>query len=495
MRLLPRFAFWRLFGRSGAKPIIFSPMPNDAIIWSTATELAAKIATKDLSSREVVQAHLEQIDAVNPELNAIVTLDPEGALTAAAEADEKLASGEEIGPLHGLPTAYKDLHFTKGMRTTMGSPIFADQVPDFNTLIVDRMESAGAIRVGKTNTPEWGLGSQTFNAVFGATKNPYDLTKTCGGSSGGAAVALAAGMIPLAEGSDMGGSLRNPASFCNVAGFRTSGGRVPVWPSSIGWSDFGIHGPMARTVADLALMLTAIAGADRRVPNSLPGSPSSFGRDLTRDMKGVRIAWSPRLGDLPVASEVVAVMEANRSVFESLGCEVVDADPDLAGADEVFQTIRAFEHEVGLGQLLDNHPEALKDTARWNIELGRSLSGPAVGAAQKKRTEIFGKFSDFLTEFDFLVCPVSQVAPFPVETEWISEIDGVQMETYIDWMKSCCRITVTGHPALSVPAGFTPGGLPVGIQIVGSHLDDFGVLQFGYAFEQANPAGQTRPKL
>jgi amidase len=470
-------------------------MPNEEIIWSDATQLAAKIARRDLSSREVVQAHLEQIEAVNPTLNAIVTLDAEGAMVAAAAADDKMANGAEVGPLHGLPVAYKDLHNTKGMRTTMGSPLLENNIPDFNTLIVDRMESAGAIRVGKTNTPEWGLGSQTFNPVFGATKNPYDLTKTCGGSSGGAAVALAAGMIPLADGSDMGGSLRNPASFCNVAGFRPSGGRVPVWPSGFGWSDFGIHGPMARTVGDLALLMTAITGADRRVPNSLPGSPSSFGRDLERDLEGVRIAWSPRLGDLPVAPEVVAVMEANRSVFESLGCEVVDADPDLTGADDVFQKIRAWEYELGLGELLDQHPEAFKDTAKWNIEQGRSLSGPQVGAAQKKRTDIFRSFSDFLTEFEFLVCPVSQVAPFPIETEFISEIEGVQMETYIDWMKSCCRITVTGHPALSVPAGFTPGGLPVGVQIVGRHLDDFGVLQFAHAFEQANPVGRQRPNL
>ena len=470
-------------------------MSDHEIIWLAATEMARKIANKELSAREVMTAHLSQIDRVNPEINAIITLDPDGAMAGAAKADEKIAAGEELGPLHGLPVAHKDLHDTKGMLTTGGSPIYADLVPTESALIVQRMVDAGAITIGKTNTPEFGAGSQTFNTLFGATKNPYDTSKTPGGSSGGAAAALAAGMVPLADGSDMGGSLRNPASFCNIVGFRNSGGRVPVWPSSTGWSDFGIHGPMARTVGDVALMLTAIVGADRRVPNSLPGSPSSFARDLNRDMSEIRIAWSPRLGDLPVQQQVLDVMAANRSVFEALGCQVVDADPDLSGAQDVFQKLRAWEFEVGLAHEYDNHRDQLKDTVRWNIELGRSLSGPDIGAANKARTKIFERFSDFMTDFDFIVAPVSQVVPFSHETEWVTEIEGVQMETYIDWMMSCCVITVTGCPALSIPAGFTPDGLPVGLQLIGRHLDDFGVLQLAHAFEQANPVGQRRPNL
>ena len=293
----------------------------------------------------------------------------------------------------------------------------------------------------------------------------------------------------------MGGSLRNPASFCNIVGFRTSGGRVPVWPANAGWSDFGIHGPMARTVADVALMLTAISGADRRVPISLPGSPSSFARPLDRDLSGCRIAWSPKLGDLPVEQEVLDVMETARSVFEDLGCEIVDSDPNLSAADEIFQTLRAWEFELGLGHHLDDDRVLLKDTVIWNIEKGRALSGPQVGAAAKARTDLFCEFSDFMTGFDLLVAPVSQVVPFSAETEWVTEVAGVQMDSYIEWMMSCCRITVTGHPALSLPGGFTPGGLPVGIQLVGRHLDDFGVLQFAHAFEQANPVGRTRPHI
>ena len=468
---------------------------HDELIWSAATELANQIATKQLSAREVVTAHLERIEAVNPKVNAVVTVVADQALEAASRADDALARGADIGPLHGLPVVHKDLHETAGIRTTMGSPLFADWVPDRNALIVQRLVDAGAITVGKSNTPEFGAGSQTFNTVFGATRNPYDLTRTCGGSSGGAAVALAAGMVPIADGSDMGGSLRNPASFCNVVGFRPSPGRVPAWPSATGWSTLSVQGPMARTVSDVALMLSAISGADRRAPVSLPDSAHQFGRDLHRDLTGTRIAWSPRLGDLPVDSEVVAVMDSCRSVFEALGCEVLDADPDLSEADEVFQTLRAAQFEAGLGHLADAHPGQVKDTVVWNIEKGRSLSGPDIGRAERTRTTIFGHFSDFMTDFDLLVLPVSQVPPFPIDTEWVAEVDGTAMETYIDWMKSCLRITVTGHPAISVPAGFTPGGLPVGLQLVGRHLDDFGVLQFAHAFEQAQPVGLTRPVL
>ncbi len=462
--------------------------------------MARRIRDKELSAREVMDAHLKQIERVNPELNAVVTLVADQAVEQATAADDATARGDDVGPLHGLPVAHKDLHDTAGIRTTSGSPIYADRVPEKNALIVQRMLDAGAITVGKTNTPEFGAGSQTFNTVFGATRNPWDTTKTCGGSSGGAAVALAAGMVPLADGSDMGGSLRNPASFCNIVGFRPSPGRVPTWPSSAGWSPLAVHGPMARNVEDIALFCTAIAGADRRVPISLPGAPSSFARPLQRDLTGTRVAWSRRLGDLPVDAAVLDVMDAQRAVFEHLGCEIVDVDDmlcdlDMASADGVFQTMRAWEFELGHGSLLDDHREQLKDTVVWNIEAGRALSGPDIGAAEKARTQLFNRFTDFMTGFDLLICPVSQVPPFSIDTEWIDEIDGTPMTTYIDWMQSCSRISVTSHPAASVPAGFTSDGLPVGLQFVGRHLDDFGVLQFAHAFEQADPVGPRRPPL
>jgi len=470
-------------------------MSTGSIVWMTATEMATKIRTKELSARDVLEAHLTQIERVDPQVNAMVTVVADRARQHAAAADDALARGDDLGVLHGLPVAHKDLHETAGIRTTMGSPIYADWVPDRNTLIVQRMLDAGAITIGKTNTPEFGAGSQTFNTVFGTTLNPWDTTTTCGGSSGGAAVALATGMVPLADGSDMGGSLRNPASFCNVVGLRPSPGRVPVWPSATGWSPLAVHGPMARTAQDVALFMSAIAGADRRVPISLPGSPSSFARPLDRDLRGTRIAWSRRLGDLPIDAAVLAVMDEQRAVFEHLGCEVIDVDPDLAAADDAFQTLRAWQFELGTGQLFDEHRAQLKDTIIWNVEKGRSLTGPDVGAAERARTKLFETFSDFMTDYDLLVCPVSQVPPFQAGTEWIAEIDGTPMETYISWMQSCSRISVTSHPAASVPAGFTPNGLPVGLQFVGRHLDDFGVLQFAHAFEQANPIGARRPPL
>ena len=296
-------------------------MSTTDICFMTATELARRIRAKELSARAVMEAHLAQIERVNPTVNAIVTLLPERAMDGARAADEALARGAAVGALHGLPIAHKDLILTKGIRTTYGSRIYADFVPDQDMLIVERMRHAGAITIGKTNTPEFGAGSQTFNEVFGATLNPYDLTKTCGGSSGGAAVALACGMVPLADGSDLGGSLRNPANFCNVVGFRTAPGRVPVYPVRDVWSPFSVEGPMARTVQDVALFLSVLAGPDRRVPISIAEPGSMFLQPLDRDFRGVRIAWNRDFGGLPVDARVTAVIEAQRHVFTALGCQ------------------------------------------------------------------------------------------------------------------------------------------------------------------------------
>jgi amidase len=467
--------------------------PEQEICFLEATELARHIRTKDLSSAEVMEAHLQWIERVNPRVNAIVTLLPERAMERARATDEALARGEEIGPLHGLPVAHKDLFPTEGVRTTFGSPIYEDFVPDLDALIVERLEEAGAISVGKTNTPEFGAGSQTFNEVFGATLNPYDTTKTCGGSSGGAAVALACGMLPLADGSDMGGSLRNPAAFCNVVGLRPSPGRVPSWPSLAAWFPLSVEGPMARTVRDVALMLGAIAGPDPRAPVSLPEPGDTFSRPLERDFRGIRVAWSRDLGGLPVDPRVTAALEGQRGVFEDLGCVVEDANPDLTGADEVFRVWRAWHFELALGGLLEEHRDRLKDTVIWNIEEGRKLGGPQIGEAERKRTELYHRTRDFLGTYEFLILPVAQVPPFDVEQRYVTEINGAKMQTYIDWMRSCYLITATGLPAISVPGGFTPEGLPVGLQIVGRHRDDLGVLQLAYAFEQATGFGKRRP--
>jgi amidase len=440
-----------------------------------------------------MQAHLDQIERHNPAVNAIVTLLPERALQAAHALDARIARGEICGPLCGLPVAHKDLAVTKGIRTTFGSPIFSDFVPQHDAVIVERLGNGGALTIGKTNTPEFGAGSQTFNTVFGATHNPYDLQKTCGGSSGGAAAALASGMIPIADGSDLGGSLRNPASFCNVVGLRPSAGRVPSWPSLSAWFPLSVVGPMARTVSDVALMMTAIAGPDPRSPISIEQPASLFSQPLERDCKGLRIAWSRSFGGLPVEAEVTRVLEAHRGVFEDLGCIVEEADPDLRDADEIFQVMRAWNFELAYGELLNTAREQMKDTVVWNIEEGRRLSGPQLGAAERKRTELFHRMREFMDNYDFLVAPVVQVLPFDVTVPYVTEINGEQLATYVDWMKSCYWISVTGQPALSVPCGFSRDGLPVGVQIVGRYRDDFGVLQLGHAFEQATGYWKQRP--
>lgn len=471
-------------------------MPMSDLCFLTAVELAKLIRAGQLSAREVMQAHLAQIERVNPLVNAIPTLLPERALAGAAAADEAQARGEPLGPLHGLPIAHKDLVPTRGIRTTWGSPIYRDFVPDQDALIVERIRHAGAITIGKTNVPEFGAGSQTYNPVFGATLNPYDLTKTCGGSSGGAAVALACGMIPIADGSDMGGSLRNPANYCNVVGFRTSPGRVPVWPSGLGWSPFSVEGPMARTVQDAALLLSAIAGPDRRSPIAITEPGSAFARPLERDFMGVRLAWMNDLGgELPLDPRVPAAIEAQLSTFEALGCIVDAAAPDFSGADEAFKVWRAWHFEAGRGALLEEHRHEMKETVVWNIEEGRKLTGPQLGQAEIKRTLLYHRVCEFMERYEFLLLPVSQVPPFDVTQPYVTEIAGVALETYIDWMKSCYYISVTGLPAISVPCGFTPEGLPVGVQIVGRHQDDFGVLQLAHAFEQATGFWKRRPAI
>jgi amidase len=470
-------------------------MSDTEICFMTATELARRLRNRELSARDVMAAHLAQIERVNPQVNAIVTLLPELGLQGARLADEQLARGDAVGALHGLPIAHKDLVDTKGIRTTRGSPIYKDYVPSENALIVERLQQAGAITIGKTNTPEFGAGSQTFNEVFGATRNPYDLTKTCGGSSGGAAVALACGMLPIADGSDTGGSLRNPANFCNIVGFRTAPGRVPVYPRNLGWYPISVQGPMARTVQDVALLLSVMAGPDARSPIAIAEPGSTFAVPLERDFTGVRLAWSRDLGGLPVDPRVTRVLEAQRQVFTSLGCIVEEEEPDFLHADEIFQVWRAWNFALTYGELLHTQRHLIKDTVIWNTEVGLQLTGQQLATAERQRTELYHRLRLFMEQYEFLLCPVNQVPPFDVQTPYIREINGVPMDTYIDWMKSCYYITITGHPAISVPCGFTPEGLPVGLQIVGRHQDELGVLQLAYAFEQATQFWQQPPAV
>jgi amidase len=470
--------------------------PLAELCFKDAVDLARMIRDKEVSASEIMTAFLSQIEQVNPKVNAVCSfIGEEAALNAAKKADEKLAKGEPVGPLHGLPHAVKDLALTHGIRTTFGSLIYKDFIAGEDALFVGRLKQGGAIIIGKTNTPEFGAGSQTFNEVFGATRNPYDLSKTCGGSSGGAAVALACGMLPLADGSDLGGSLRNPASFCNVVGFRPSPGRVPSHPVTLAWNTLAVEGPMARSVQDVALLLSVMAGPDERSPISINEPGLIFSRTLQRDFKGARVAWSRDLGRYPAQPVVNEVCDRARSVFVALGCQVDDGEPDFNDADEIFQTLRAWAFAQTRGDDFIKHRSLMKDTVIWNIEQGLKLSGADVARAEAKRTQLYHRVREFMERYEFLILPVSQVAPFPVDIDWVREINGVKMGSYIDWMATCYAITLTGLPAISVPCGFTIDGLPIGLQIVGRHQRDFDVLQLAFAFEQATQYGAIRPSV
>jgi amidase len=467
---------------------------QDDIGFLDARRLSALLRAREISAVEVMSAFLERIDRLNPAVNAIPTVRPRAELLAdAAAADARLARGEAAPPLHALPFAIKDLTLTRGLRTTFGSRLYRDFVPTSDELYVERIKRAGGIVIGKTNTPEFGAGSQTFNALFGATRNPYDLAKTCGGSSGGAAVALACGLLPLADGTDLGGSLRNPASFCNVVGFRPSPGRVPRLNARDG--TLGVSGPMARNVEDVAMLLAVIAGPDPRDASSLAEPGAAFAPPLARDFHGARVAWSERLGRYPVEPAVTAVCNAARPLFTELGCDVVAAEPDLSGADSIFQTFRAASYASLLGPNLERNRGLLKDTVVWNVERGLALTAADIERAHSEKAALERRVDAFFDRHEFLLLPVSQVAPFPVEVEWVREIDGEPMHTYIDWMATCYAISCTGLPAISVPAGFTPAGLPIGLQIVGRRGRDRDVLELAHAFERRTQFGERRPPL
>lgn len=468
---------------------------DSSLIFKTAREQAKLIADGEISSEELVNAHLAQIERVNPAVNAMVTMVADLALDQACEADMSQMAGEEMGPLHGLPIAIKDLQDTKGIRTTQGSLIYENHVPTSDALIVERVKKAGAIVIGKSNTPEFGAGSQTFNAVFGSTKNPYDVSKTCGGSSGGAGVALATGMTTIATGSDLGGSLRNPAAWSNVVGIRATPGRVPVVNGDLGWSTLSTDGPMGRTVDDVAYQLSVMAGHDGRSPLSIQESGSQFAGSLERDFKGVRIAWSKDLGGRPIDAENSRVTEAQKHVFENLGCIVEDDEPDLSTTDEIFQSLRAYSYGIKHETHMRDHRDKMKETVIWNAERGLAMSALELAKAERLRTRLWEQLKTFFEKYEFLALPVTSMPPFSIEDEYPTEINGVELETYLDWMWPCYTISVTGLPAMSVPSGFTNDGLPVGLQLVGRPRDEMGLLQLASAFEGETNFHKQRPAV
>jgi amidase len=458
---------------------------SDLTVESTARKLAAAIRGKRISARELLDLHLARIAERNPQLNAIVSLDEARARTGAAAADEATARGDELGPLHGLPFAFKDTHDVAGWRTTYGSPLFADHVPGADELIVERIRAAGAVTIGKTNVPEFAAGSHTFNTVFGTTLNPVDPTRSAGGSSGGAACALRAGMVPLADGSDTGGSLRNPASFCGVVGLRPSLGRVPSWPNENYWETTTTSGPLARNVGDLALLLSVIAGPDPRVPTALGEPGSAFGDPQPADLVGLRVALSPDLGGmLEVDQDVRRVVEGAGKAFAGAGARVESPYPDLAEADATFRTLRAWLFQATYGELLAANPDSFKPSLAENIRAGADLTGADVARAHKHRSALSERMRVFFESYDVLVLATSQVPPFPADQEYPHDINGRATETYLDWMRSAYVITVTGCPAISLPAGQTADGLPIGVQIVAPFGADRRLLEVAAAFER-----------
>ena len=390
---------------------------------------------------------------------------------------------------------HKDLLDTAGVRTTYGSRIFKDNVPKQDAIVVERIAKAGAISVGKSNTPEFGAGSQTFNEVFGATKNPYDLTKTCGGSSGGAAVSLACGMVPIADGTDSGGSLRNPAAFCNIVGIRVAPGRVAIGAQGNAWSTLSVNGPMARTVSDVAFLLSAIAGPDPRCPISISEPGVRFAGNLERKFKDVRVAWFKDMGGIPFDSRILKVVNAQRKVFEGLGCVVEEAEPDWTGAYEGYDILRAWGYAASQAENVRLHRDLVKDTIIWEVERGSKLSGEDVARGHALRSQAWDRMRIFQEKYEYLITPTTQVLPFDITRPYPSEIENVQMSTYVEWQKSCILISALENPALSVPCGFTEEGLPVGLQIVGRHRDEWSVLQLAHAFEQATKVGRRRPGI
>lgn len=469
---------------------------NNFDLFISLRELVESIKTRKYSVYEVMENYLNQIEKVNPHVNAIVSLDKDRALKEAKEADEILASGKTIGPLHGVPIAIKDTHNVQGFPTTNGSLIFKNHIAAEDDLYVQRLKNAGAIVIGKTNVPEFAAGAHTFNEVFGATKNPYNLERTAGGSSGGAAAAVACGMIPIADGSDMGGSCRYPAAFNNVVGMRTSPGRIPSYPKSAPFSTLGVQGPIARNVSDAALLLSVIAGPDDKSPIALQEHGNTFLQPLEKDVKGLRIAWTVDFGgSIPVAPAIRANMEEQVKVFQNMGCIVEENHPDLTEANEVFHILRAWEMEMSYGYLIEQNKDVVKSSLLWNVQKGRELKGIEIGRAEQLRRELYHRMRIFFEKYDAFILPVSQVPAFDVHLEYPAEINGVQMKNYIDWMRSCYYISVLGNPALSVPSGFAPDGTPVGLQIVGPHRADFEVLQLGYAYEKATGFGKKMPDI
>ena len=469
----------------------------DELCWTTARELARMTRAKAVSPVEVVEAVLDRIERVNPRVNAFCTVTAEVARAAATDAEEMLMAGDELGPLHGVPHSIKDLTPTGGIRTTMGSRIFEHHVPEEDAILVQRLRDAGAILLGKTNTPELGCKPFTDNAIFGATRNPWALERSSGGSSGGAAAAVAAGLGPIAEGSDLAASIRQPASWCGVVGFKPGQGRVADYPNASGWTGMTSHGPIARTVADAALMFAAMVGPDPRDPLALPQTGEDWvALTEAAEVDGLRVAWTPDLGGAaPVDPAVAAVCAAAAQAFGELGCEVDEASPEVGEIQETFLVLNAGLREATIGRYLDEWREQMDPILVRRVEVSRDRGAADVGRAEVERTAYHRRLAHFFDRYDLLLLPTAATAATPLEAPLPSEIAGRPIAQHLDMLLPTYAFNLSNHPAISVPCGVTPDGLPVGLQIVGGWQQDARVLRAAAAFEAARPWADQRPPL
>lgn len=477
-------------------------LQKDDVIGSTATSLVAKIHSGDVTATEVVSAFLERIAEVNPTVNALLDVQPDRAIAEASRIDRLPSAQRRLMPLAGLPVAVKDLIPAAGFRHTQGSSLFADRIASHDHAVVSRMKHAGAIVVAKSNTPEFGLGSHTFNEVTGLTRNPYSLNHSAGGSSGGAAAALAARMIPLADGSDTGGSLRNPASFCNIVGVRPSLGTVPNTPNGYAYGTLSVKGPMAKTVRDAAHLLRAMSGFSRDDPFSFAAdtaeleeiAASDFGSCLGTSQ--VAAAYTLDFsGMFPVDEEVRKIVEAAVDQLRSDDFRVTNAHPQLPFAKESFRTLRGLQMLATLGQLAEEHKAEMKDDALWNVEVGRQVTGEQASSALRGQAQSWSSMADFLRNYDVLITPTVQVPPFPAENRYPRTINGETMSDYLEWMTLPSIITTTNHPAVSVPVGFTSTGLPVGIQVIGRFRSEARLLEIAKRIEDRIGSWATAPTI
>ena len=468
-------------------------MADAELINHTALTLHGLLEKGDVTPLDCLDALETRISLVDPHVNALPTLCFDRARDHARHIMSKPIA--ERGVLGGIPVVIKDLTNVAGVRSTQGSPIFANHIPDTSDLMVEHIEAEGGVIYAKSNTPEFGAGANTFNPVFGVTRNPYDTSLSAAGSSGGSAVALATGMAWLAQGSDLGGSLRNPASFNNIVGLRPTPGRVAFTRGGRFDSSLSVEGPMARTINDLAFFLDAMSGDDPRDPMSKPRPKQNFLEATRIKKKSFRVAFSEDLGITPVDREVRKIIRLAAEQFQKAGVHVEEACPDVSDSYSIFQTLRAQSYAIGMRDLMRDHRVALKPEVIWNTEKGLALSMVDISNAELARTALMQRVAHFFESYDVLICPATIVPPFPVEERAVMSCDGVAFETYIDWLLIVAVATLAGCPALSLPCGFTKEGLPVGLQMIGPANGEANLLAAAHHLELILDLKTDRPIL